>query len=374
MYIPAVVSDDIVAAITRMEMAEGDVAAIMIGEQQPPDITRLVAQLNERGIPFFGGIFPGIIYDDRRYEKGAVITHLPALAPPFLVKGLNGEQMEVPDFQEERLLDAETQYTAMILVDGLTANIALFLEKMFNRFGDAVHYFGGGAGSLSLQQAPCLFCPEGFVQDAAIIVFLKLESQLGVRHGWENVMGPFVATRTAKNVIMELNWKNAFQVYAETVEADSGKRLTRDNFFDIAKGYPFGILKEGTEDIVRDPLTVNEKGELICVGEVPENSALRILKGRNASLIGAAGQAAEDSLGADWRVIHKTLIADCISRVIFLEEDFAQELKAVKNAVSSVDSTQTPMGILTLGEIASYGENFLEFFNKTIVIGTFYAG
>jgi len=30
------------------------------------------------------------------------------------------------------------------------------------------------------------------------------------------------------------------------------------------------------------------------------------------------------------------------------------------------------MGMLTLGEISSYGEEFLEFFNKTIVVGILY--
>ena len=183
-----------------------------------------------------------------------------------------------------------------------------------------------------------------------------------------------VATRTEKNIILELNWENAFDVYRETVEADSGKKLTAENFFDIAKGYPFGIMKEGEEHIVRDPIAVNEKGELICVGEVPENAALSIMKGNRDSLIRAAAQAADDCVGDEKRGLRLSLIADCISRVIFLEDDFPRELEAVNNRIQSVDEKQTPLGMLTLGEISSYGEGFLEFFNKTIVVGTFYGG
>jgi hypothetical protein len=372
MYVSTSNSEEIVSAATKMEMKEGDVAAIFLGEKNRPDVDRLISGLNKEGIDFFGGIFPGIIHGDKRYEEGAVMMTMPVLKKPFLIRGLDTEEIELPDFGELFTEELSPQYTAMILVDGLTSNIAVFLAEMFNQLGNSVHYFGGGGGSLSLRQEPCLFCPEGFFQDAAIVSFVRLESNLGVRHGWEKIMGPIVATKTQKNIIVELNWENAFEVYRETVEADSGKKLTAENFFDIAKGYPFGIMKEGKEYIVRDPIAVKEKGELICVGEVPENTTLSVLKGMKASLIRAAGQAADDCLESQKGSIYMSLIADCISRVIFLEEDFSRELEAVNNRIQSVDEKQTPSGMLTLGEISSYGEGFLEFFNKTIVVGTFY--
>jgi hypothetical protein len=374
MYVSTRNSEEIVSAVTEMEMKEGDVAAIFLGEKNRPDVARIISGLNREGIDFIGGIFPGIIHGDKRYEEGAVMMTMPVLKKPFLIKGLDTEAIELPDFGALLTEDISTQYTAMILVDGLTSNIALFLAEMFNQLGNSVHYFGGGGGSLSLQQEPCLFCPEGFFQDAAIVSFVKLESNLGVRHGWEEIKGPMVATRTEKNIIFELNWENAFDVYRETVEADSGKKLTAENFFDIAKGYPFGIMKEGEEHIVRDPIAVNEKGELICVGEVPENAALSIMKGNRDSLIRAAAQAVDDCVGDEKRGLRLSLIADCISRVIFLEDDFSKELEAVNNRIQSVHEKQTPLGMLTLGEISSYGEGFLEFFNKTIVVGTFYGG
>jgi len=374
MYVSTRNSEEIVSAVTEMEMKEGDVVAIFLGEKNRPDVARLISGLNKEGIDFIGGIFPGIIHGDKRYEEGAVMLTMPVLKKPFLIKGLDTEEIELPDFGALLTEGISTQYTAMILVDGLTSNIALFLAEMFNQLGNSVHYFGGGGGSLSLQQEPCLFCPEGFFQDAAIVSFVKLESNLGVRHGWEEIKGPMVATRTEENIIFELNWENAFDVYRETVEADSGKKLTAENFFDIAKGYPFGITKEGEEHIIRDPIAVNEKGELICVGEMPENAALSIMKGKRNSLIRAAGQAAHDCVGSEKRGLRLSLIADCISRVIFLEDDFSKELEAVNNRIQSVDEKQTPLGMLTLGEISSYGEGFLEFFNKTIVVGTFYEG
>jgi hypothetical protein len=372
MYIPTSNPKEIISAITRMEIKEGDAVALMLGEKNKPDIGQLISGLNKKRIEIFGGIFPGIIYGNHKYEEGAILMVLPALEKPFLIKGLETENINIPDFGNKITENLGQKYTAMILVDGLTSNISLFLSEMFNRLGNSVHYFGGGAGSLTLKQEPCLFTSEGFVQDAAIVTFIKLQSNLGVRHGWERIMGPFVATKTRKNIIFELNWKNAFQVYRETVEGDSKKKLTPENFFDIAKGYPFGIHKEGMEDIVRDPINVNEKGELFCVGEIPENTVLSILKGKKDSLIRAAGQAAEDCLQNEVTNIRQGLIADCISRTIFLEGKFMKELETVNQKIHQIDPQHTPMGILTLGEISSYGDGYLEFFNKTIVVGLLY--
>lgn len=364
--------EEIVAAIVQQTKHENDLALVLVGEENPPDVTALIARLNARNINFMGGIFPGIIHGEQSFREGLVVRSLPALAPPFVVSGLDKDTPVLPDFGENILQTAGKKYTALILVDGHTSNIALLLSEIFNRGGDAMHYLGGGAGSLNLRQAPCVFSKHGFAQDTALIAFVQLESHLGVRHGWQKIMGPIVATKTRKNLIVELNWRNAFDVYRDTVERDAGKPITPENFFDVAKGYPFGIFKEGEEDLVRDPIAVNERGELICVGEVPENTVLYILKGDRAALIQAAGQAVEDCHMREGQTPRHTFIVDCISRTLFLEENFPQELELVNRKFRGLDSNLTPFGMLSLGEISSYGEGFVEFFNKTIVIGVLY--
>ena len=47
---------------------------------------------------------------------------------------------------------------------------------------------------------------------------------------------------------------------------------------------------------LRDPLTVNENGELVCVGQVEENTLVSIMKGNKDSLIIAAEEAAIESM------------------------------------------------------------------------------
>ncbi|MBC8175647.1 MAG: FIST C-terminal domain-containing protein, partial [Candidatus Marinimicrobia bacterium] len=80
-------------------------------------------------------------------------------------------------------------------------------------------------------------------------------------------------------------------MYRDIVEKHSNKRFQKDNFFDISKCHPFGISKLGTERIVRDPFMRAEDDSLICVGEVPQDSFIDILKGDVNSLVTAAGKA-----------------------------------------------------------------------------------
>jgi hypothetical protein len=349
--------------IDSLNVDQDEVVLFFIGEAAKIDIQELIELMNTKNIEYFGGIFPRVIRDETQSDSIVVIKKLKMAQKPILIHGLDNTNFEIP----ETLLGIDLNgLTAFTIVDGLTANIATFLDKLYDNLGNDINYIGGGAGSLTLVQEPCVFSKEGFFQDAAIVCLLKERSNLGVRHGWSKLAGPFVATQTHKNIIYQLNWVNAFEVYSETINDDASTQINTDNFFDIAKGYPFGIYREGNEDIVRDPIMVGENGELICVGEVPENTVLYILKGEQSALIESAAKAAE--MAAKVEYFKSAVVIDCISRVLFLEDDFFKELRQVKVNLSKNDDVDI-FGALTLGEISSYGDGVLEFFNKTIVVG-----
>ena len=68
--------------------------------------------------------------------------------------------------------------------------------------------------------------------------------------------------------------------------------------------------------------------------------------------------------------IQLSIIIDCISRTLFLEEEFPKELAAITEAMPNSDGKETlPQGVLSLGEISSGGDGYLEFYNKTLVVG-----
>lgn len=356
--------DEIVKTISGH--VQDNAVLISVGEHTEIDLENFVTKLQQSGLRFMGGLFPKVIHGNTVLEKGIVINTLHNLETAFLVENISTKDYKVPKitFKEGE------SYSLFTYIDGLTSHISNYLSELYENYGMETNYFGGGAGSLSLEQKPCVFCNEGLFQDAAVVAVMNIASKIGVRHGWNKVAGPFIVTKSEGNIIKEINWKNPYEVYKQIVEEHSGQTFTTNNFFDIAKGYPFGILKEDAECIVRDPLMTNDKGELICVGELEDNMLVDILNGNKESLITAAKKATEESV-RQASSPRKAIIIDCISRILFLEDSFDQELNAITQTIHNRFPKISIGGALTLGEISSYGEGFLEFYNKTTVVGLF---
>jgi hypothetical protein len=368
MHIQEATIPAILAGIERLAPPPGHALSLLLADDGRPDLEELVAAVAATGRPFFGGFFPGLIADGRHHGQGALIDHMPLHMPPAVIGGLGAATIELPEALAALGLAAPDPLTCIVLADGLTPRLSPALKALQNGMGPTAHFFGGGAGSLSLQQEPCVFTAEGVFQDAVVVACAKRASSLGVRHGWRNLMGPVIATRTDGNIVAELDWEPAIDLYRTVVEADSGRELTADGFFDIAKSYPFGMHRDGDEPIIRDPIAVDGEGRLRCVAEVPQNAVMAIMKGEPQALVDAARLAAADAAagaGPDARF----WVVDCISRTIFLGEGFGGELAAVAEVIDG--DTGRMQGLLTLGEIASLGDGTLSFFNKTIVVGAF---
>lgn len=331
------------------------------------------AQLNpvltQLGVDVFGGIFPQIIYEQHNYELGAVLVALEQAPHWSLIQQLSNPDADFDTPLAELADDWDAQpqpATHFVFVDGLATCIATLVESLFVNFGLEHNYLGGGAGSLSFEQKPCLITPEGLQVDAALILRLPQASGVGVAHGWQAISEPYKVTDADKNQVHQLEWQPAFSTYQAEVEPHAGQHFTEQNFFDLAKAYPLGINKLDSEMIVRDPLMRQGEQTLVCVGEVPEGSFVRILNGTPESLIAAAGIAATRAHQA-WQANSQkppewACFIDCISRVLFLQDQILDEFSAVAGDYPLV-------GALTLGEIANTGQDYLEFYNKTAVLG-----
>jgi hypothetical protein len=198
-------------------------------------------------------------------------------------------------------------------------------------------------------------------QDVALLVHLNMASSVGTGHGWSAISDSIKVTAARQNTIYGLNYRPALEVYRETVRSHGGIEPGPDNFFAVAKAYPFGIHKLGSEVVVRDPVSVGADGSLTCVGEVAAGSFVQILHGDPHALIAAAAEAAQRA-GAGGRKGELRLFIDCISRVLFLGERFNEELAVVQGE-------EPVIGVLAIGEICNDGRDYPEFLNKTAVLG-----
>lgn len=314
-------------------------------------------------VPVFGGIFPAVIHGKEKMDTGTIVVGLKEEARTVVIPDLSNAGADYVKIIDHNIPEIGAVNTMMVFVDGLSKRIDAFIDSLFTVFGLENNYIGGGAGSLSMKQKPCLITNRGLLEDCAVLALLDAVSGVGVAHGWKPVSGPYRVTESKQNKIKSLDWKPAFEVYKEAVEEYDGWIIDKNNFFNTTKAYPFGLTGIGAEQVVRDPVLVEKDNSLVCVGEVPEGSLIDLLKGDEHSLIRAAGMAMDLGEKAFKPRTGKsiTIFIDCISRVLFLDEEFTRELDAVHR------ENQPLIGACTLGEIANSGNDYLEFYNKTSV-------
>ncbi|SEP71866.1 FIST N domain-containing protein [Ectothiorhodospira magna] len=356
--------------IQAMEQQPGVKTLMILGCDEdnwcPEAATALFKQCR---LPVFGGTFPQIIHERKPHTKGTLLVGLPVTADLLFINNLSDKSMDI----DSSILDDQTQWhqaldsdnTIIVFVDGFSSRISALIESLFLHFGLDFNFVGGGAGSLSLQQKPCIITPQGLTQDTAVMARIPLSSSIGVTHGWEPISQTLKVTASERNIIHSLDWKPAFEVYREMILDHGGQEITRDNFFDIAKAYPFGISKLDSEMVVRDPLMVVDDHSLMCVGEVNEGCFVKLLNGTPSSLVQAATQARKIAQ-ARYPAGHQSsaLFIDCISRVLFLGDEISRELE-------EAGGNMPLFGAFTLGEIANTGKDYMEFMNKTSVLCLF---
>ncbi len=334
----------------------------------PESVNEILQPISQ---PLFGGIFPAIIHDGEMLRKGSIVAGFTREPDVRIVPDLSEKTVDFDEVVSEIFPQPVNAKTMFVFVDGYSAGISSLIAAFFNVLGMGLNYIGGGAGSinpdaLEMQNTPCLFTNAGLIKDSAIMALTDSQSGVGVRHGWKKISGPYKITGTDGNAVKSIDWEPAFEVYANIVKEHSGKIITRENFFDVAKHYPFGMSKlSKSESIVRDPFTVDDENSLILATEIPRESFIDVLTGNPESIVEAAHESynrANDIYKGD--SVDKTiLLIDCVSRALFLGDNFIDEIMAVSEA-------NTPMiGALSLGEIANNGREYLEFFNKTCVVG-----
>jgi len=322
-------------------------------------------------IPIFGGIYPKLIYKKQLMEQGCIIIGFKQIVNVSLIT-----QVSTLDTDEklekviEQTLPSQDQLTSndsfLMFYDALSSHIESFIDCLFACLDHHIKIIGGGAGSLDFKQRPCIFTNEGLLADVIQLVCLQSKIVTGATHGWQILQGPFLVSEAHKQTVKSLNYSPAFNIYKEAIENVSEHKFDSKNFFDIAKHFPLGIEDINNQLVVRDPILAY--GDFIeCVGNVPVNSMVYLLDGSIDSLLNASKEAAiSATYDVDDSGFSATMVFDCISRVLFMQDSFSQELDLI--AEQCFD--QSFFGVLSLGEIANNQSGAIKLLNKSTVIGS----
>lgn len=339
----------------EMEVNPSKELMILVGEKSSQDVEGLINFLNQQGIKFFGGIYSRLLVESKSYSQGFILQEYEPIYSSIVLPSLMRFKLDLKEIKNS---------TALVLIDGLSDKMQELTDTVYNKLGDTVKYIGGGAGFYDLEHRPCIFNNMGLHKDALHICIVKSEVKLAVKHGWNKLEGPFTVTESKKNVISKIDNYMAFDVYRDVIEEHEGIILYKEDFFTYAKEHPFGVVKKGQMDlIVRDPIAINDNDEIVCVAGVPEESELYVLKGNIDTLLNSSLQIAE-YCASKAPQNYKPLLFNCISRAMYLEERFDEELNNIQSKLAFPVE-----GALSIGEIASQKNGELVIHNKSTILG-----
>lgn len=341
---------------------------LITAEANDFDIALVNQKLMQLPVPVCGGIFPKIINQIGSHSKGSIVCGFDFAIQVAQVKRLSDANEDFNKQLEQIAQVVKPNKSMMLLVDGNSRYISRFMENVYYHLGNEVTCFGGGAGTLKLVPSPCLFTNEGLLADGAQLITIDSAPTVAVEHGWEKLAGPFVITESNHNVIQMIDYLPAFKTYKKIIESNSTHHFDNETFFDISKYFPFGIESYDGSMIVRDPISVTDNG-IVCVGEVPENSIVYILKGSYQNLVSAAENVAKKAAKAKDVDLHiPVILFDCISRSLILGNQYTDELKVIS---ANLPKNSHIIGASSIGEIATTRSGLLEFHNKTVVLALF---
>lgn len=357
--------NNIVSGLKELSRSDNSQFLLLIGEHCNIKLNDLVSKLNKESILFIGGVFPKVIYKNLTSATGIIIKRVDQDLIPIYFNSESEFVSQFSDYQEKKFT------TAFTLIDGLSDSVSDQLMTLFTHLGNNVRFFGGGVGRLQSKNQGILITNDGVHNTGTIVVFLSSKTNMDAKHGWKKSIGPFIVTKSEKNLIKELNWENAFEVYQRSLKDSQKVRLTKRNFAEHSIHYPFGIYKEERDYIVRDPFEVTEEGYIKCVGSIPENSLIDILDIEEQILDRIAKEIVANCFNTSQNSPIVVLFS-CISRVNHLKERFNVELDGLNNELCQYLPDVELEGALSIGEIYSSGKGYLELLNKSIVLGLAY--
>lgn len=370
-------AESIAGALAGCGAQPGAGILALLPEAEKAQLPLLQEACRRHGLALVGAIFPALVDGARFLKQGAWLMHFDSMPPHFLVPAINADG----DSAVSRLVGVvrhalqgcppeAPKPTLFLVVDAMVPNVASILEGIYLELSNRVEYAGANAGSETFQPMPCLFDETRVVGDGVLGLLLPGRMAPVLAHGFPQPEHAMNATSTEGNRVAMIDWRPAFDVYQEIIKAQYGIDLTRENFYEYAVHFPFGILRAGGDVVVRIPVALAEDGSLFCVGEIPENSMLVLLQAPSAGNNGCIERLVEGLRTSSGALDGGHLLTFyCAGRRMHLGDGAERELAELLRATGAVEMA----GALSLGEIGSTVRRGYPMFHNAALVCTHWA-
>lgn len=344
----------------------------LLPEAEHSQVGEIQLSCLEANVPLLGAIFPKLISNQKFVDQGVWLIGFEICPAWFLVEDAGTAQTNKHALIDQTitqtleahpaLAHSDAKPTLFMIFDSMTPTIGSVLTGIYEKFRRSIRYAGVNAGSETFSPMPCLFDHARVVSNGLLGIILPPTLNTYLCHGYPTPKKTMTATSTSGNAIDTIDGRPAMAVYREVIREEYGIEVTHENFYDYAVHYPFGVIS-ALEILVRIPVGFNEDGSIFCVGEIPPNSRLHLLKApqlKESECVSTLSKTIRENK----KPLDSALLFYCAGRRMHFGNESEDEILQFKTHAGIGQLA----GALSLGEITSDNVvNFPEFHNAALI-------
>ncbi|OAN50431.1 hypothetical protein A6A04_18295 [Paramagnetospirillum marisnigri] len=253
-----------------------------------------------------------------------------------------------------------------ILSDGTKVNGDALVDGCIDAVTEGVVVTGGLAGDGARFQSTAVGCNDAMRAGRVAAIGLYGDS-LAIGHGsfggWDEFGPPRTITRSAANVLYELDGEPALDLYKRYLGEEAQGLPGSALLFPLSIRPSMGA--EGGE-VVRTIVGIDEDAKsMTFAGDVPTGHVARLMRGNFDNLVDGAGKAAE---AADTQAPCLAILVSCIGRKLLMGQRIVEEVEIVSDVLGG---NANLIGFYSYGEISPHGfTGKCELHNQTMTITT----
>ena len=329
------------------------------------DIARAYPKAHQLGCSTAGEIYGTEVSDETLVATAVAFEHT-------RLQGASLTLDEVSDSYQagERLADSlpqESLVHVLVIADGQNVNGSALVAGLTQHLPAGVTLTGGLAGDGDRFQETLVLWDAPPASNTIAVLGLygdRLKVGFGSRGGWDAFGPERLITRSAENILYELDGQPALALY---------KKYLGEHASDLpASGllFPLSLRTGGAESVVRTILGINEAEQsLTFAGDLPEGGHARLMKANFDRLIDGAAAAAQTSFEAIGNSSPElALLISCVGRKLVLKQRIEEEVEGVQDILGR----ETVLaGFYSYGEISPFNPSAqCELHNQTMTITT----
>ncbi len=274
--------------------------------------------------------------------------------------------------QQIKSEDKENSAILMTFFESIGVNGSAIIQGIRENFKKNFPIIGGMASDNSTFTKTYQYYQDQVLTNSLVAVKISGNFSYGIasRHGWEPIGLPAKVTKSEGSVIKEINNCLALDFFKDYF-GEKANQLEKP-LSEICYMYPLGMSIKGKDEfLIRNAFLSTKEGDIICAGEVPQGSEIRLMIGNPERAISAAKEAAKEVLfKLDKNKPKVVFVFNCIARNKLLGARAKEEILAIQEILGK----DIPLiGFYTYGELAPIGitsENnfFSVFHNETIAL------